>query len=99
MTYEKTEQINRIMQMEERLERALHARNDRIRDPAAYEMAQEEIRLLSEYYFGPQWIADYEADERGELPQNLKRGVLSEDALYNLICENDRIRREESSAK
>ena len=28
---------------------------------------------------------DYEADERGELPPDLKRGVLSQDALYNLL--------------
>lgn len=28
---------------------------------------------------------DYEADERGELPPDMKRGVLSQDALYNLL--------------
>ena len=28
---------------------------------------------------------DYEADERGELPPDLKRGVLSQDALYDLL--------------
>ena len=30
---------------------------------------------------------DYEADERGELPPDLKRGVLSQDALYDLLEE------------
>lgn len=34
-----------------------------------------------------QWLLDYEAEERGELPKNLKRGVLSQDALYNLLEE------------
>jgi hypothetical protein len=29
----------------------------------------------------------YEADERGELPPDLKRGVLSQDALYDLLEE------------
>ena len=42
---------------------------------------------LHEYYFGGQWLADYQADERGELPQNLKRGVLSQDGLWNLLSD------------
>ncbi|MBQ1405132.1 MAG: DUF4298 domain-containing protein [Clostridia bacterium] len=32
-------------------------------------------------------ISPYEADERGELPPDLKRGVLSQDALYELLEE------------
>jgi hypothetical protein len=42
-------------------------------------------RILTEYMDGGQWMKDYEADERGELPADLKRGVLSEDALYDLL--------------
>ena len=33
------------------------------------------------------WLLDYECDERGGLPSDLKRGVLSEDMLYNLLCD------------
>ena len=51
----------------------------------------EEIRLeiteLENYQESGQWILDYECDERGELPTDLKRGVLSEDMLYNLLCD------------
>ena len=47
----------------------------------------KKIRILTDYMDSGQWLSDYEADERGELPQDLKRGVLSEDGLYNLICE------------
>ena len=43
---------------------------------------------LLDYYFGGQWLDDYQADERGELPKTLKRGVLSEDGLWNLLAEN-----------
>ena len=32
-------------------------------------------------------MEDYEADEAGELPEDLKRGILSEDGLYNLPAE------------
>ena len=42
-------------------------------------------RILTEYMDGGQWMKDYEADERGELPADLKRGVLSEDLLYDLL--------------
>lgn len=40
----------------------------------------------NEYESG-EWREDYEADERGELPPNMKRGVLSQDALYDLLGE------------
>ena len=42
-------------------------------------------RELMDYYFGGQWLEDYQADERGELPRTLKRGVLSQDGLWNLL--------------
>ena len=32
-------------------------------------------------------MTDYEADEAGKLPAELKRGVLSEDTVYDLITE------------
>ena len=42
-------------------------------------------RELREYYENGQWLLDYEADERGELPGDLKRGVLSQDGLWDLL--------------
>ena len=36
--------------------------------------------------------AGVEADEKGELPTDLKRGVLSEDGLWNLLTNNDELR-------
>ena len=42
-------------------------------------------RELREYYENGQWLRDYEADERGELPATLKRGVLSQDGLWDLL--------------
>ena len=40
---------------------------------------------LKEYMDSGLWLKDYEADERGELPPELKRGVLSQDGLYDLL--------------
>lgn len=45
----------------------------------------DDVRALDVYLKSPQWLSDYEADERGELPSNLPRGVLSQDELYNAL--------------
>ena len=57
---------------------------------ALYDRARETGELpqeLTDYYLGGQWLADYQADERGELPADLKRGVLSEDGVWNLLTQ------------
>ncbi len=43
------------------------------------------LNILKSYYEEGQWQKDYESDERGELPADLKRGVLSQDGLWNLF--------------
>ena len=48
---------------------------------------QEMLQKLISYYESPEWHLDYESDERGELPQRLKRGVLSQDGLYNFLMQ------------
>ena len=50
---------------------------------------------LMAYYDSGQWRQDYEADEAGVFPPELKRGVLSQDGLWNLICDWQRIRGKE----
>ena len=40
---------------------------------------EHDIAKLETYYNSPQWRKDFEADEAGKLPKDLKRGVLSED--------------------
>ena len=52
---------------------------------ARYEDAKAEIKVLEEYMESGQWLRDFEADEAGEIPAGVKRGVLSEDALYDLL--------------
>ena len=40
---------------------------------------------LSDYYGSDAWKHDFADDSAGLLPQDLKRGVLSEDAVWNLL--------------
>ena len=43
------------------------------------------LQRLTHYYESGQWLQDYELDEKGLLPPSLKRGVLSQDAVYDLL--------------
>lgn len=40
---------------------------------------------LGAYYESDDWKQDFAADEAGLLPQDLRRGVLSEDGIYNAL--------------
>ena len=46
---------------------------------------KEDLAVLETYYTGKDWKTDFALDEAGLLPANLKRGVLSEDGIYNLL--------------
>lgn len=52
---------------------------------------QDDLQKLSDYYGSKQWRKDFEADEQGLYPEDLKRGVLSEDGVYNLLEQNKEI--------
>lgn len=59
-------------------------------DPAAIRKntaLSELLQMLREYYESPQWVQDYEADEQGLLPSDLKRGVLAQDTLFDFLEE------------
>ena len=45
------------------------------------------IQLLDTHYIFSEWREDYEADERGEFPPDLTRGVLSQDAPFDLLAD------------
>ena len=47
--------------------------------------SEELLRALSDYYGSPAWKRDLASDEAGRLPKDMKRGVLSEDGIYDLL--------------
>ena len=82
-----SEQIERIREMERCFDLVQSAA---ARDPGSVwtdARVRDAWRALLRYYEGGQWLADYQSDERGELPATLKRGVLSEDGVWNLLTE------------
>lgn len=52
-----------------------------------WEAAQDAITALDEYYGSDVWRQDFADDEAGLLPADLKRGVLSEDGIWNLLTD------------
>ena len=79
--------IDRIVQMEQYFDEIREATKKDTKAVQKDESLQEKWKKLLDYYEGGQWLKDYECDERGELPKGLKRGVLSQDGVYNLISE------------
>lgn len=49
---------------------------------------QKEYRKLANYYFSEPYQKDLDASGKPSFPADLKCGVLSEDAVYNLLTEN-----------
>ena len=72
------ETIHRIRRMEELF--------DTLRAEPGHPGREE----LVSYYESGQWLRDYELDEQGRLPPDLKRGVLSQDGLFDLLEELNR---------
>ena len=81
-------QTQRIRQMERHLNRASAAIKRLSAALDKYEEAQEGIAALDGYYGSEDWKQDFADDEAGRLPASLKRGVLSEDGIWNLLEDN-----------
>ncbi|MBO7608699.1 MAG: DUF4298 domain-containing protein [Muribaculaceae bacterium] len=50
-----------------------------------YAEAKPAVHELSEYLGSEDWFNDRDADDAGSLPADLKRGVLSEDGIWNVL--------------
>jgi len=85
---ETEEIIRRIQQMEQHLDRASEAVMQLSAALENYEEAQTALKELSNYYGSDIWKSDFEADEAGLLPRELRRGVLSEDAIWNVLTDS-----------
>lgn len=84
--------LKRVSQMEAALVRL----NDTIATVEdaldAYEQMWDDYCALDKYYSGKAWWEDLEADNQGLLPEDLPRGVLSEDAVYDALGDAEALR-------
>ena len=88
-------QIERIKWMEQRFNNA----SEVIKEGSAVSLKaiKEDVAELSKYYGSELWKLDFAADEAGILPSDLKRGVLSEDGIWNLLSDYREIRKKMQS--
>ena len=86
-----TAQVRRIQEMSQRLEHAAGALRSFETALGALREAQEDIAVLETYYTSRLWRKDFEDDEAGKVPRDIDRGVLSEDAVYDLLTDNRRL--------
>ena len=77
--------VARIAHFEEILDRAEQEAQQLEAALDGYERMQADLKALEAYYTSQQWKADYTADEKGLLPTDLKRGVLSQDGVDHLL--------------
>lgn len=89
------EAINRIRRMEacfDRLQSIADEDAETLREDV---VSREMLQTLTQYYESGQWLQDYELDEKGLLPQDMKRGILAQDAVYDFL---DRINRDNKNS-
>ena len=86
--------IERVRQMEQYMDEVAVTLKNNPDELISNKELRRKVERLTDYMDSGQWLKDFEADERGELPHNLKRGVLSEDGLYNLIGDVEELFRE-----
>jgi len=86
---QRTSRTARIKDMEARFDRVKAALEDVKEAEEKLGEFSEDIVILRAYYESGQLLNDFQADEQGKLPKDLKRGVLSEDGLWNLLDEVD----------
>ena len=79
------EQIERIQHFETLLDRIAPVLENLEEALDAFEGIQEDVKELAAYYEDDDWREDFEADEAGKLSADLKRGVLSEDGIYDVL--------------
>lgn len=80
--------IERIQAMETLLNETSDAVVNMANALEDYAKIQEKIRRLSKYYGSDDWYGDLAAEQKGRLPDDLARGVLSEDLIYDVITGN-----------
>ena len=79
------EQIERIRYYEALLDKVAPVLGNLEEALDAFDGIQEDVKELAAYYDDDAWREDFEDDEAGRLPLDLKRGVLSEDGLYDVL--------------
>lgn len=92
MTMKKqSELLRRVREMESRFDGLTGKVEGLDAALSALEASKPDLEALRDYLESGQWQADYESDEAGRIPAGVKRGVLSQDGLYDLLQRVDEL--------
>lgn len=80
-SYEHITRMENIMVQQEAVVRKLEAILEEL------DAGQKDYEALWDYYYSDQRNQDLEDEENHRIPEDLHRGVLSEDEVYNLFLE------------
>ena len=80
--------IERISKNEERLDNMICCINELKSALEKFEANKKDLSLLKKYYGSKNWFKDKEMYENGTFPK-IKAGVLSEDAVWDMLDEVD----------
>ncbi|MBR0230180.1 MAG: DUF4298 domain-containing protein [Erysipelotrichaceae bacterium] len=83
----------RITKNEERLDAAVESVRNLQEALEQFKANRKDISLLDRYYGSKAWLKDKEDWEQKKIPQ-VKAGVLSEDAVWNLLEDIDEVMRD-----
>lgn len=83
--------IERIKTMEEKYDKAISAVENLDAAMEQFKSIIPDIEELIAYYESELWRSDFEEDQKGNLPNDLKRGILSEDGMYDLLTDYARL--------
>ena len=79
--------VSRISKMEEVFDELQLAFSRLNKDFLSDKKLKQKLNCLISYYENGMWLKDYQLDEQNLLPKTLKRGILSQDGIYNFLCE------------
>lgn len=85
------EQLRRISEMEDILDRSAAALHQLDAALDGLSSVRGDLLRLFAYYTEGAWLADHDDDAAGKLPAGLKRGVLSQDAVFDLMSDYQRL--------
>ena len=82
------EQLKRIQKMEKHLNKYAQVLADAQKALDQLERCQSDYIQLRDYYTGQKFFDDLEYSNSPDFPENIACGVLSEDAVYDLMGEH-----------
>ncbi len=84
-------QIERVARMEQLHDKSRDAVYSLLEAAEKYNAARAGLRELTEYYESPLWMKDFFDEREDVFPKDMKRGILAEDTVYDLLTDEMRL--------